>query len=273
MIVISDIQNHIKICYCTIQGALSKLYVLNTKTSIVNSEDYESHDEKWKNKFAMYYVAVGREAQAFRQIVTNYCIVFGWIRTNSEKSYVMYHLLDIWYSHLFIHHSIWSVRKRGNHRRTYIRKEIPKSGKQHTTCQFHRPWVSLEVVHSELVSGLVQHHNLTSTWTRLDQIPWNYTFPMVQSLIHMTFQFVISEEGSFAEYKPYVYVVLTKCMAVFWSSEWRLPSLQNLLIENVVININEIWDFIPLSQVTLSPKPPLVYPAWLNPTMTGRPWT
>lgn len=86
---------------------------------------------------------------------------------------------------------------------------------------------------------------------------------LVQKALHLSF--VIPEEGSFVE-------CINPMPLWYLHSEAQngVASFQNLPIQNLIYiytisNISTIWDFIPLSQVTLSPKPPLVFPACLNP--------
>ena len=124
-------------------------------------------------------------------------------------------------------------------------------------------------VDSELVlavgSTLVQpHFNMNSCRPDSLKLHFPHVKDLVPTALHLSF--VIPDEGSFVVYKPYATLVFAQ-----WSSEWSSLSSEFANSKSYIVHIftytyiSMIWKFISLSQVTLSPKPPLVFPACRTP--------
>lgn len=189
-------------------------------------------------------------------------------------------------SHLCIHHwnlgvGFVSILKTRNHRRT-CQKRNPKSGKPHT----HNMSMSLTFHTIEVDSGLVlavgstlvqPHFNMNSCRPDSLKLHFPHVKDLVPSALHLSF--VISEKGSFVEcINPMPPGICTVNSRFFFSSEWSSLSSEFANSKSYIYiyiytisNISTIWAFIPLSQVTLSPKPPLVFPACINPNAIRTP--
>lgn len=143
-----------------------------------------------------------------------------------------------------------------------------KSGKPHThnmsiSLTFHTTEVDSELVLA-VGSTLVQpHFNMNSCRPDSLKLHFPHVKDLVQKALHLSF---VPEEGSFVE-------CINPMPLWYLHSEAQngVASLQNLPIQNLILYIHTIYIYqwfgiiIPLSQVTLSPKPPLVFPACRTP--------